>query len=59
MSRDQELFEFSGELRHETDAAFLIFDGAREVWCPKSITEVIQEDMFSVPEWFAIKEGLA
>lgn len=56
---NNEPFEFFGELRHETDAAYLFFDGAKEVWCPKSITEIEQDGTVIVPEWFAIKEGLA
>lgn len=28
--------EFCGEIRHETEAAYLVFDGENEVWIPKS-----------------------
>lgn len=28
--------EFCGELRHESEKAYLVFDGKSEVWIPKS-----------------------
>lgn len=47
------------ELRHETDAAFLIFDGENEIWIPKSQCEMEaiegKENLFDLelPEWLA------
>ena len=28
--------DFIGELIHETDAAYLVFDGDEKIWIPKS-----------------------
>ena len=33
------LVDIAGELRRETLAAFLMFDGTKEVWLPKSQVE--------------------
>jgi hypothetical protein len=54
---DSAHFEISG--RRETEIAYLLFDGDKELWLPKSLgvwdgrSEIMQ-----VPEWFAHKEGL-
>lgn len=55
----RELFDFSAEIRHETRLAYLLFDGTKEVWVPKSIYENNQDGTFTVPTWFAVKEGIA
>ena len=33
------LVDIAAIKRHETDRAFLVFDGTREVWLPKSLVE--------------------
>lgn len=49
--------EVAGEVRRETDAAFLFFDGTREVWVPKSqVTE--GNGGLIMPEWLAKDKGL-
>lgn len=53
-----ELFDFSGQLKHETDSAFLVFDGFRSVWLPKSQTENNGDGTFTVPQWLAEEKGL-
>lgn len=54
----------SGEVRYQTDRAILFYDGAKEVWLPKSQIEDPEE--FAVgeaidvllPEWLAKDKGL-
>ncbi len=52
------LFDIDAELRHETELAFLIFDGEREFWLPKSKVENNGDGSFTMPEWMAIEKGL-
>ena len=47
------LTDIAAELRHETRAAYLIFDGTREVWVPKSQVERNDDGTFTMPEWLA------
>jgi len=52
-----DLVDIEGELRHETDAAFLIeVDGVKE-WVPKSLVEYDGDETFTMPEWLAIEKG--
>ncbi len=62
MSEPEDI-EIACEIKHETDAAYLIFDGKTEVWVPKSkisdygmkgarITSIF------IPEWMADQKGL-
>lgn len=57
--------EIACELRHETEAAFLIFDGDREAWIPKSQCDEFEPDapgkktgVLAVEEWLATEKGL-
>jgi len=59
--------EIAVEVRAETDKAILVFDGAREVWIPKSqIKDQCEEDgLFGkkitsifISEWLAGEKGL-
>ena len=58
--------EFCGELRHETDNAYLVYDGADGVWIPKSQCQEVKKvggkrscDWgFIIPEWLAIEKGI-
>jgi|GEM_PF-564384 len=63
-----ETVEVCGEIRRETASAYLLFDGAREGWIPKSLIEVERTaggrgpDLpvtVSMPEWLAIAKGFA
>ena len=59
--RDAKLCDIAAELRHETDAAYLIFDGDKKVWLPKSQVEHCEHDgadIFTMPEWLAIEKDL-
>jgi len=64
------LIDIAAELRHETNAAYLIYDGRSEikkgetepselrVWVPKSQVEYNEEDKtFTMPEWLALEKG--
>jgi hypothetical protein len=55
--RDAKLCDVAVELRHETHGAFLIFDGARTVWVPKSQVEYA-DGVCTMPEWLAKEKGL-
>lgn len=55
--------EFYGELKRETDMAFLVFDGQHEIWLPKSRVKIARkvngdDYEFIVPYWLAKKEGV-
>lgn len=52
------LTDIAGELRGETEKAWLVFDGAREVWLPKSQVENNGDGTFTMPEWLASEKGL-
>lgn len=59
MPRHRELIDLGGEVRHETDKAFLFFDGAREVWLPKSQVEWDEKGaIMTMPEWLAVEKEL-
>ena len=63
-----ETVQISAIVRKETDKALLIFDGALEVWLPKSqIVTGINDDDYKIgdyaytiemPEWVAKAKGL-
>lgn len=58
--------EFYGELRHETDKAYLVYDGAVEVWIPKSQCQEARQVggkrscdwEFTIPAWLAEEKGI-
>jgi len=62
-----ETIEIACEVRRETDKAWLIYDGAREVWVARSqITDYMEEaGLFGrkvtsifIPVWLATEKGL-
>lgn len=55
---DSKLTDIAAQLRHETDRAYLISDGATEVWLPKSQAERNDDGTFTLPEWLAREKGL-
>jgi hypothetical protein len=59
MSKEPALFDFAAEIRHETDKAYLLFDGTKEGWVPKSQTENHNDGTFTIPQWLAEKVGFA
>ena len=59
MSRrsDSRLTEVAAIIRHETPGAYLLFDGAREEWVPKSVVEDNKDGTFTMPEHLAKEKG--
>jgi hypothetical protein len=55
------LIDLAVEIRHETAKAFLVHDGHRDVWIPKSQCEVSYDEsglhksvtILTLPEWLA------
>jgi len=59
LQHKEELFDFAGEKRHETDKAILVYDGEQSIWLPKSHVEDNGDGTFTVPQWLAEEKGLA
>lgn len=55
---DIKLFDFSAELKHKTDRAYLVNDGDKDFWLPKQFTENNGDGTFTIPEWLAIDKGI-
>lgn len=50
------LIDLAVEIRHETANAWLVHDGHRDVWVPKSqceVTETRGPSIITLPEWLA------
>lgn len=56
MGRDT-LIDIAVEVRRETDKAWLLSDGDREEWVPKSQVEDNGDGTFTMPEWLAQDRG--
>ena len=52
-----ELFDLAAQIRHETKLAYLLFDGTKEAWVPKSQVEDNRDGTFTLPTWLAEKVG--
>ena len=58
--------EFCGEVRRETEKAYLVYDGAHETWIPKSqiqseriVSQSVNDDrIFEIAEWLAREKGI-
>ena len=55
--------EFCGEVKWETEKALLVYDGAEEVWLPKSQIMDKKEISpgnweFTIPRWLAEEKGI-
>ena len=58
---DSKLIDLAVEIRHETANAFLVHDGHRDVWLPKSqceVTETRGPSIVTMPYWLAKEKGL-
>lgn len=65
----KQIIDISAELRHETDKAYLVYDGRSEikkgdatsselrVWLPKSMVEYDGKNIFTMPIWLAEDKG--
>ena len=57
--RNEERYEFSATIKHETKDAFLLDVGEEEpMWLPKSQCKQESPNEFSLPVWLAEKKGL-
>ncbi len=56
---DDKLIDITATVRHETDSAWLLWDGQREAWVPKSKVEDNGDGTFTMPEWMAVDKRLA
>jgi hypothetical protein len=54
---DSKLFDLAAEIKAETEKAWLLFDGAKEAWVPKSQVENNKDGTFTMPEWLAVDKG--
>ena len=61
---DIKLEDISAVIRHETDAAWLIYDGSKNVWVPKSQVEIDPPNAqprdqvtVTMPHWLAKDKG--
>lgn len=48
-----QLIDIAAEIKHETDKAWLLDDGTRKAWVPKSQVEDNGDGTFTMPEWLA------
>ena len=55
MSR--ELFDMAAEVRGESKLAWLLYDGSRKEWVPKSHVEDNGDGTFTMPLWLAKVKG--
>jgi hypothetical protein len=47
------LVEIAAEIVHETDKAYLLSDGVRKAWVPKSVAQDNGDGTFTMPERLA------
>jgi hypothetical protein len=51
-----DLVDIAGEVQHETEKAYLFFDGIRKVWIPKALCEYDPDTKeMTLPEWKAME----
>lgn len=55
---DSKLYDFAAELKHETANAYLVNDGDKDYWLPKSMTEDNGDGTFTIPQWLAEEKGI-
>jgi hypothetical protein len=53
MGDRKELYDLSATIEHETEKAYLLNDGTRKAWVPKSCVEDNNDGTFTMPEWLA------
>ena len=54
----ERVVDIDAELLRETEGAYLIDDGVRQVWVPKSQVVHNDDGTFTMPEWLAIRKDL-
>lgn len=55
--RDEALIDIAAEVVHETDNAWLLYDGSVEEWVPKSVAQDNEDGTFTMPERMAKQKG--
>jgi hypothetical protein len=51
---ESKLIDIAAQIIGETDKAYLLFDGTRQVWLPKSIVEYdARRKLATIPDWAA------
>lgn len=67
--QSNKLIDISAEIRHETDKAYLLYDGRSEtkkgdtipselrIWVPKTMVEDNGNGTYTMPEWLALEKG--
>lgn len=59
MRKNHDFIEIAEVLRHETQQAYLLFEGDKEVWIPKSLCRWDgAEKVMQMPEGLALDKGL-
>lgn len=51
------LIEIAATIVHETERAYLLSDGTRKEWVPKSVTQDNEDGTFTMPENLAMEKG--
>ena len=54
---EKELFDVSAQVRAETDKAWLLFDGTKTAWVPKSQVEDNGDGTYTMLTWLAKDKG--
>lgn len=59
MPKEQKLVDVGDEwdIRTQTDKAYCLSDGKRDVWVPKSQVEANDDGTWTMPEWLAKDKG--
>ncbi len=56
---NSDLIDIAGEIKAETERAYLFYDGKDKVWLPKSQCEWNEETKsMTMQEWLALDKGL-
>jgi hypothetical protein len=62
MPQDTKLIDIAVELVHQTEKAWLVNDGVKDHWIPKSIGEMDHQQgrvyELTIPEWMATEKGI-
>lgn len=58
MAQTEQVYDFVGEIIHETELASLFLIDDEEFWIPKSVYQDNRDGSYTVPEKWAIKEEM-
>ena len=57
VKKKDELFDLTAELEHQTAKAYLLNDGTKKAWVPKSQVEDNEDGTYTLPMWLAVEKG--